>query len=170
MLRNEFRRQLIKRVDYVLRQLSLQSLYILVALVVPPLIGCGDGLPERVSIAGKVLIDGQPLEQGFIQVIPSNERAASAEIGPGGSFRLTTYKQFDGCVLGTHKVAVIANESQGPTAMKWFAPKKYADAVTSGLTLEVTEARDDIEFELTWDGGSPFVETFADEGSQPPPE
>jgi len=132
--------------------------------------GCGDGHAKRVPISGHVLIDGQPLSRGFIQVIPANERAASGEIGPDGSFTLTTYEENDGCVLGTHKVSIIANESQGPSAMKWFAPKDYADTVTSNLTLEVKEPRDDVEINLSWNGGKPFVEKFEDEGTQPPPE
>jgi len=132
--------------------------------------GCGDGRPQRVPIAGKVLIDGQPLEQGFIQVVPANDRSASSVIGPDGSFRLTTYTPDDGCVLGNHRVAIIANTNQGATAMKWLAPKEYADALTSGLTLDVTEARDNVEINLQWNGGALFVETFANEGTEPPPE
>jgi hypothetical protein len=132
--------------------------------------GCGDGLPTRVPVSGTVLIDGQPLQQGFIQVIPAGERAASSPIGQDGSFRLTTYQDGDGSVLGTHQVVVIANESQGATAMKWHAPKQYADTETSDLTLEVTQPSDDVKIELTWNGGAPFVEKFGDEGIEPPPE
>ncbi len=134
------------------------------------LAGCGDDSAARVPVSGKILIDGKPLTRGFVQVIPSDERSASAEIGPDGSFQLTTYTEQDGCVLGTHKVAVISNESQGPSAMKWFAPKKYADPATSGLTLQVDEARDDVEINLTWEGKAPFVETFGNEGTMPQPE
>ncbi len=132
--------------------------------------GCSEGRVQRVPVSGRVLIDGEPLTQGFIQVVPADERAASGEIGPDGRFQLTTYDKNDGCVVGTHKVSVIANESQGPNAMKWFAPKKYADTETSELTLEVSEPRDDVEILLSWDGGKPFVEQFAAEGAMPAPE
>lgn len=144
--------------------------YFAVVVTVLLLAGCGDGRAKRVPVSGRVLIDGQPLERGFIQVIPSNDRPASGELGPDGRFQLTTYDPDDGCVLGTHQVSIIANESQGPYAMKWFAPKEYADATTSGLTLEVKEGGDEVEINLSWNGGAPFVEKFADEGSQPPPE
>lgn len=140
---------------------------IMIALLVA---GCGDGRATRVPVSGRVLIDGKPLERGFIQVICAHDRSASGEIGADGKFQLTTYEPNDGCVPGTHQVSIIANESQGPSAMKWFAPKEYADAATSGLTLEVSQARDDVEINLTWAGKAPFVEKFGDEGTQPPPE
>jgi hypothetical protein len=54
--------------------------------------------------------------------------------------------------------------------MKWFAREEYSDALTSGLTLEVTEARDDVEINLKWNSEAPFVEGFADEGTEPAPE
>lgn len=153
----------------MVRRFSRCCLYLALALGAMSLAGC-DGRPKRVPVSGRVLIDGQPLQRGFIQVIPSDARAANGEIGPDGSFHLTTFDPNDGCVLGTHKVAIIANESQGANAMKWYAPAKYADPLKSGLTLDVTEPRNDVEIKLTWDGGAPFVEKFEDEGAQPAPE
>lgn len=152
-----------------MRTLSVARSLIILTLATACLqaLGCGENRPERVPVSGRVLIDGEPLEQGFIQVVPEGERAATAQLGEGGRFALTTFKDKDGCVPGTHQVAVISNESQGPTAMKWHAPKMYADASTSGLTLEVTEATKSAEIQLTWDGGQPFVERFQDEGGQP---
>lgn len=132
--------------------------------------GCGDGLPARVKISGTVMIDGKPLERGFIQVIPEKDRAASAEIGADGKFTLTTFDDNDGCVLGTHKVVVVSNESQGPYAMKWYAPKQYSDMASTPLTLEVKEPKEDVVIELSWDGGAPFVEQFEKEGDMPAPE
>ncbi|MFM7072533.1 MAG: hypothetical protein ACKO38_12155 [Planctomycetota bacterium] len=137
------------------------------AISVCGLVGCGDGLPRRVPIAGKVLIDGQPLARGFIQVVAENDRPASGEIGVDGSFRLTTYEDNDGCVLGKHKVVVIANENQGPYAMKWLAPKEYSNPATTDLVLDVTGSQDDVVIELTWKGGRPYVEEFENEGGSP---
>lgn len=133
-------------------------------------IGCGDGFPERVKISGTVLIDGKPLERGFIQVIPEKDRSASAEIGSDGKFTLSTFDDKDGCVLGTHKVVIVSNESQGPYAMKWYAPKMYADIASTPLTLAVTGPKEDVVIELSWNGGAPFVEQFEQEGDMPAPE
>ena len=131
-------------------------------------IGCGDGMPKRVPIAGTVTLNGKPLERGFVQVVPKSGPAATGEIGPGGKFRLTTINDNDGCILGTHEVAIIANESQGPNAMKWYAPKHYADASTSGLTLAVSEPKDNVTFELTSQSDEPEIERFENEGTMPP--
>jgi hypothetical protein len=123
--------------------------------------GCGDGRPERFTVSGRVLIDGQPLEVGFIQVLPKGNRPASAKLGPGGRFTLTTFDDHDGCVAGTHPVAVIAGHSLNEKEFKWFAPQKYADSKTSHLTIEVTGPRKDVELHLTWQGSGhdrPFVE------------
>jgi hypothetical protein len=131
------------------------------ALWLPLALGCGDGRPQRVPIAGKVLIDGKPLECGFIQVLPKANRAAAATIASDGRFTLTTFDKNDGCVLGTHGVAVLPQKVINSTTTKWFAPKRYADPLTSELLLEVTGPRDDVTIQLTWRGSGhdrPFVE------------
>lgn len=96
------------------------------------------------------------------------------QIGPDGRFTLTCYDESDGCVPGKHAAAVIACESLGANANRWHAPKKYLDPTTSGLTVDITEPTDSLVINITWDGGKPFVERFADEGSsgqsQPPAE
>jgi hypothetical protein len=123
--------------------------------------GCGDGRPKRVTVSGRVLIDGKPLEMGFLQVIVKGNRPASGRLGPGGRFTLTTFDKNDGCIMGKHPVAVIAGKSLNEKEFQWFAPKKYADAKTSGLEIEVTGPRDDVELHLTWQGSGhdqPFVE------------
>jgi hypothetical protein len=124
-------------------------------------LGCGDGRPTRVPLSGRVLIDGKPLETGFIQVFPKGSRSASAKIAPDGRFTLTTFDTNDGCVAGKHRVAVLPQKVINENATKWFAPKKYVDPDTSGLTLDVDGPRDDVEIHLTWQGsghGKPFVE------------
>jgi hypothetical protein len=123
--------------------------------------GCGDGRPKRVPVSGRVLIDGKPLEVGFLQVLVKGNHPASGKLGPGGRFTLTTFDENDGCAPGTHPVAVIAGQSLNEKEFKWFAPQKYADSKTSGLKMEVTGPRDDVELRLTWQGSGhdrPFVE------------
>ncbi|MBN1911279.1 MAG: hypothetical protein JW818_16155 [Pirellulales bacterium] len=142
-----------------LRILAPAGLFLL-ALMLPSLTGCGDGRPKRVPVSGQVLIDGKPLTFGFVQVKPGNARSAYAQIGSDGRFTLTTFGGNDGVVLGTHPVAVKANEQLSETRIRWHAPKKYADTNTSGLTITIDhDTRELPPFELSWEGGKPFVET-----------
>lgn len=128
--------------------------------------GCGPDRPDVVPASGQVLIDGQPLPHGFVQVLPENARPATGPV-KDGRFVLTTFEPGDGVVPGRHRVAVLASEAEGGTGQRWHAPKKYADPETSGLEIEVAEPTEDLRIELTWDGGKPFVERFQDEGTAP---
>ncbi len=124
--------------------------------------GCDDR-PRRVHASGRVLIDGQPLEHGFVQVVPAGDRPATGKLGPDGRFTLTTFDENDGVVPGTHPVAVIGTESIDGASQRWHAPRKYISPDTSGLTITVDEPSDSLEINLSWDGGKPFVERFYEE-------
>lgn len=123
-------------------------------------VGCDTG-PKIVPVSGRVLIDGKPLTTGVVRVMPADFRAASGRIGPDGRFTLTTRAANDGCVVGTHAVTVIANETLGAAAQKWHAPRKYVEAATSGLTVTVDGPTDALTINLSWDGGKPFLERFS---------
>jgi len=71
--------------------------------------GCDSG-PERFPVSGQVVINGRPLTSGTILGAPSDDRPAYGEIDAQGRFTLTTYKDSDGCVAGTHPVTVTAIE------------------------------------------------------------
>jgi hypothetical protein len=132
-----------------------------VGILLATVLGCGDGRPARVPVSGRVLIDGKPLETGFIQVYPAGNRPASSPIAADGRFTLTTFDENDGCMIGIHRVAVQPQKVINATTTKWFAPKKYTNRVTSGLTLEVTGPTDKAEINLTWQGSGhdkPYVE------------
>lgn len=122
-------------------------------------IGCDSG-PRLIPVSGIVLIDGQPLQYGTVQVVPDGHRAAFGKIGSDGRFTLTTNEAGDGVVAGTHKVAVIASVAKGPS-VTWHAPKKYIDSSSSGLTLVVDKPTKEAKLELKWEGGKPFTENGA---------
>ena len=127
------------------------------------LAGCGGG-PKIVPVSGTVTVDGKPLTQGYIQVVPNGWRPAVAKIGPDGRFTLTTTDANDGCPVGTHDVAIIASEQVDAVSVRWHAPKKYADIATSQLTVTIADGRNDVNIDLTWAGGKPFVEKHEPEG------
>ena len=141
----------------VFRMIRSPFAAVVLVMVATLLTGC-DSRPTRVPVAGQVLIDGEPLGLGTITLVPQGARASMGNIGKDGRFVLTCYEGDDGVIPGTHRVAVSANEGKGDTALKWFAPKKYADFRKSGLTVTIGEETEDLKIELTWDGGKPFVE------------
>ncbi len=118
-------------------------------------------------VAGQVLIDGQPLTTGFVRVIPVDARPAVGQIEKDGRFRLTTFDGEDGCVLGEHKVEIIARQSLGVTTVKWLTPQKYQDTSTSELAINVAEPIEDWKIELSWNGEEPFVEQTFTAGDAP---
>jgi hypothetical protein len=103
--------------------------------------GCGQKTSSVASVHGKVTLDGKPLPSGSIVTLPAAGRGASAPIQMG-EFELSTFSKNDGAIIGTHKVAVTANESPqgtGPEAAagKSLVPQRYSNPDTSGLTIEV---------------------------------
>jgi hypothetical protein len=131
-----------------------------VAVLAPILPGCGDGYPPRAPISGQVLIDGRPVPCGTVCVVPKDARPAAGKIGPDGRFTLRCFEENDGAVLGTHAVTVMSFEMINPSTRKWFVPKKYQDAKTSGKTVTIDGPDDALVINLTWDGDGPFVERF----------
>lgn len=120
--------------------------------------GCGEGRPQRVPVSGQVLIDGKPLTVGYIRFVPEGARPSGGQLDSQGRFTLTCYDGQDGAVPGKHRVEVAATEQVDETAVRWHAPKRYANFAESGLEVTITEPTDSLTIELTWDGGQPFVE------------
>jgi hypothetical protein len=122
-------------------------------------LGCGDGRPTRVPVAGRVTIDGQPVTRGAISFMPVNgPRPAGGQLDSEGKFVLTLYEKGDGVPEGKYRVAVTGVEYIGETAQKWHAPKRYSSVETSELKVNIDGPQEDLVIDLTWDGGKPFVE------------
>lgn len=112
-------------------------------------------------MSGTVFIDGQPLTSGNIKFVPAGGRASWGTLDQSGRFTLSCYERNDGALPGEHRVQVSALEVLNNNKSKWFAPRKYADFRTSGLSVDVTGPTDDLTIELTWEGsppGKPFVD------------
>lgn len=108
-------------------------LAVLTVLLFLPVWGCGPGAgPESSTLVpakGKVTYKSQPLTQGDITFEPTDAgRAANGSIQPDGTFVLTTFKQGDGVVAGTHRVSVTGNNK---------VPTKYRNSSSSKTEVEV---------------------------------
>ena len=89
-----------------------------------------------VPVKGKVTYKGKPLTQGEIVFEPESAgREAHGGIQSDGTFELTTYKQGDGAVPGTHRVAVTG------TSKKDAVPTKYKNVSSSKTQVEVAEGK-----------------------------
>lgn len=126
--------------------------------------GCGDGRPAVVPAKGRVYINGEPLTgyPGFVRVEPVGSRAATGEISESdGSFTLTSFELNDGCVPGTHPVAVIVNTTVGDELVS-LVPEHYSDSSTSGLQVTVAEESGELKIELEGELGRARKPTAAE--------
>lgn len=142
--------------DMLLRYRRMLMLFAVVGLAS----GCSDGRPARVPASGRVTIDGEPLQYGSVLFLPEQGRPAAGSLDKEGRFSLTCFEENDGIIPGKYRVQIKGTEPIGEDAQRWHAPMKYSRAAESGLEMEITEPTDSILFELTWDGGKPFVEKF----------
>lgn len=124
----------------------------LVSVSLLALTGCGSGRPKLVKVSGQVFIDGQPLAAGvpgFIQVVPEGTRPATGNIDPAtGRFTLTTFDNDDGCVPGTHKVAIILRAMVGNESVS-LIDEKYSDPNTSGITVTIDKPTDSLRIDIS---------------------
>jgi hypothetical protein len=122
--------------------------------------GCGPKTLSQKSVypvQGKVLLNGEPICMGLIELTPVTTGEGSRATGvvdAKGEFALNTYSNAepDGAAPGEYKVAVKTfNSTEGGVIPAGVTPTKipqrYADSDSSGLTVEITE--DNGELTLT---------------------
>lgn len=109
--------------------------------------------------SGQVFYRGSPAPGAEIVFHPlrttGQKRADNARgrVEADGSFRLTTYRAFDGAVAGEHEVSITWNPPESANGGKRRAnrlPERYARPETSKLTATVTSGgRNEFLFELS---------------------
>jgi len=121
--------------------------------------GCKDQ-PPVAPVSGKVLYNGAPLPYGSVMFQPASGQPAGGAIEPDGTFRLSTFSEYDGALIGPHKVRISCYTSQSPSQKnrknigeasvgQLLIPAAYTFVDQSGLTAEVpAEGATDIVFEL----------------------
>jgi hypothetical protein len=119
-----------------------------------------------------VTYDGKPVMAGKIMFYPESGRMALGNIGPDGTYTLTTFKSEDGALVGAHRIAIestrVGAGSYQPLAsieeemeqsrkggkvlvagkVEWLVPAKYSRPKSSGLTATVGSAANEINFDL----------------------
>ena len=118
--------------------------------------GCGSAPtgPVMVPVTGTVTLDGKPLPQGVVTLLPSaGGRAPSATTDDQGKFQVES-------IAGDHKVAVSKVEVTGgpppsadglapdfataPQKVKAIVPERYNRPDTSALTVKVPDGGGDV--------------------------
>lgn len=134
----------------------------LVGLVLVNILAGLAGCSDRYSVSpveGKVTYNGVPLTFGRVAFQPEVGPRAVGPIQPDGTFRLSTYGDCDGAILGKHRVSIVCAEHQNPEAAKKerdaegmyspsLIPEKYTFPETSGFEVEVEERNEPFEFHL----------------------
>lgn len=129
-------------------------------------IGCGDdGRPPLVPVSGVVTLDHEPIAGAAVMFMPlAGGRPAQGVTDAAGKFRLTTFDDNDGALVGNHQVTITKVEVTGMTATAdglsgvvdpsqiketWIIPQKYAQPDSSGLSATVANGMDEVTFSLT---------------------
>ena len=134
--------------------------------------GCGPSYPETAEVRGRVTYQGKPLPEGRILFWPPEGRPAMAEIGPDGSYSLTTFVTGDGAIPGEHRVTIkatrvhfneagadiprrdVAPGGESPSerstepVVEWLVPRIYERAESSPLKAAVRPGQNTINFDL----------------------
>lgn len=147
----DLRRQPVYQVQ---RGEALKGLFRLLGVGVGLLVAgsCGGGMAQ---VKGKVKFkDGSDpgVLAGYTVTFESEDAKSSSigEIGPDGSFQLSTLGQNDGAPPGKYRVVITPPGSSDPERPppKSQIPTKYHNFDTSGLTAEIKPGRNTIELEV----------------------
>jgi hypothetical protein len=116
-------------------------------LVLIPCWGCGRNekpyVAPTVPVKGKITYKGQPLTGGSITFeSEENGRQSHGSIQPDGTFVMTTFKEGDGAMTGSHRVAVTGQQG------KQVVPVKFRNTSSSKVQVEVTEGKTDYTIDL----------------------
>lgn len=116
-------------------------------------------------VSGTILFNGAPLADAGITFIPEDHlaRVAIGSTDKEGKYKLTSFQIHDGAKVGKYKVTIRAEEGgdsykKRADALdfvrgKIITPLKYANPDTSGLTADVLNRKNVIDFQLTEDIG-----------------
>src|SRR5688572_28324839 len=90
-----------------------------IVLLLAASVGCGGSSTKMAPVAGKVLLDGEPVTIGYVTTMPLAGPGAKGVIQPDGSFVLGTLTESDGASIGAHRVSIASYSmpvKKGPEA------------------------------------------------------
>ena len=106
--------------------------------------------PKMARVVGLLTLDGQPVHGAVVTFVPAEGggRAAAGKTDQNGRFALTTLEWGDGAAPGIYTPTFSWTKADDRGEVKSLLPKKYADARTSGMVVEVVRGENEFSFEL----------------------
>ena len=115
---------------------------IAIALAAVLLPGCGG--PRMAPVKGRVVFNGQPVKEAAVTFSPAGGegqletgKPAAGFTDEDGNFRLSTFKNYDGALVGTHNVHVMIDDTNPAKCKR-----------TKFLTLEVKSGSNEFTIEM----------------------
>ncbi len=124
--------------------------------------GCGSGAGKSpvAKVSGKVTFDGQAVTGGTISLFPTGAAKATEAgkagiclIQSDGSFKASTYGEFDGAIIGKHQVMYSPPSVETPVVPEGGhaqapPPSPYDGLVAKETQVEVKAGENSINIEL----------------------
>lgn len=121
--------------------------------------GCGGGSGDQKATAaagGKVSFNGAPVTGGSITLSPVGDgkqvgKPASATIQSDGTFKLSTYGNNDGAVIGKHRVTFSpppGETKEGPDGHAAQLPSPFDGLTVQTLEVEIKSGSNELKIEL----------------------
>lgn len=134
---------------------KLLGFLVCLLVVSPAFLGCS-GKGGMGTVSGNVTLDGQPLADGLISFIPAdgNSPTAGGTI-KNGAYTVQASRGAQKVVINATKVTgsrkAYADDPNSPviTTTAEILPKKYSDALTTELTVEVKAGSNKADFQLS---------------------
>lgn len=132
------------------------ALWLAGAVAAALIAGCSKSPYELAPVEGRVTIDGAPMPIGKVMFAPTAKegnlnpgKPAFGAIQPDGSFKLSTYDDGDGAVVGVHWVTIYRGDGITPTGST-AKPIPVFDRFTVPQTKTVVAGQDNrVEIQLT---------------------
>lgn len=134
---------------------KLFGVLVLLFVISPAFMGCS-GKGGMGTVSGTVTLDGQPLADGLISFIPAdgNSPTSGGKI-TNGAYSVQASRGAQKVVINATKVTgsrkAYADDPNSPviTTTAEILPKKYSDAMTTELTVDVKAGTNKADFQLS---------------------
>lgn len=138
----------------IISQLSRGVRFVVLVVLAMGLASCGRGDRKAVyPVRGKVFFKGRAAEGAWVTLVPldgdANVPRPGAQVKRNGSFRLSTYANYDGAPAGRYAVTIVYRSPEkkvdGDNAGPDLLRGRYADAKTTPLRVEIKDGPNDLE-------------------------